>query len=260
MICSYGGLLLRIDCYCAVVAGDVDCRYLKSDFLGWEEAGSISLTALTAWQALVEEPKIHLQKGMSVFINGGSGGVGIFAIQIARHLVGPEGKVVATCSGKNVPFVKEIGADDAIDYTSVKDLPKYLSEQYSSANFDVILDCIGNFALYNGCASYLNPKGDYIVIGGPIPKGLGGLLSMLGQITSAMMLPGFLGGVPRRFKMSLIQANEGKMRRVGELIDKREVKPVVDSTWEFDAEGVKGAYGKIMGGHARGKVVIKVIK
>jgi NADPH:quinone reductase-like Zn-dependent oxidoreductase len=231
---------------------------LKPEFLTWEEAGSISLTALTAWQALVEEPKSTLTTGMNVFVNGGSGGVGLFSIQMARYLVGKQGKVVTTCSSKNVPFVKEYGVDDAIDYTSIKDLPKYLREQYSSDKFDVIVDCIGDFAIYNGCPGYLNPRGDYIVIGAPIPKGVGGLIGMLGKIGAAVLWPGFLGGVPRRFVMSVMQATEEKMTKVGELVERKEVRTVVDSVWGFDDEGVKGAYRKIMTGHARGKVVIKI--
>jgi NADPH:quinone reductase-like Zn-dependent oxidoreductase len=195
----------------------------------------------------------------TVFINGGSGGVGLFAIQLARHLVGEQGNVITTCSLKNTSLVKQHGASEAIDYTSIKNLPEYLSEKYSSEKFDVVLDCIGDFEMYNASPAFLQPKGDYVVIGAPIPKGAGNFIKMVGRIGAALLWPRVLGGTPRRLKISVMQATGEKMQRVGELVKGGKVKPVVDSVWEFDEEGVKGAYRTIMSGHARGKVVIKVL-
>jgi len=113
--------------------------------------------------------------------------------------------------------------------------------------------------MYNACPAFLQPKGDYIVVGAPISKGVGGFVKMVGRIGTALFWPRVLGGTPRRVKISVMQATGEKMRRVGKLVKEGNLKPVVDSVWGFDEEGVKGAYRKIMTGHARGKVVIKVM-
>lgn len=113
--------------------------------------------------------------------------------------------------------------------------------------------------MYSASPAFLQPKGDYIVVGAPIPKGVGGFIKMVGRIGAALLWPRVLGGTPRRMKISVMQATGEKMRGVGELVKEGNLKPVVDSVWEFDEEGVKGAYRKIMAGHARGKVVIKVV-
>jgi reticulon-4-interacting protein 1, mitochondrial len=225
--------------------------------MSWEEASSICLTALTAYQGLVLDPKRPLAKGQSVFINGGSGGVGLFAIQIARHIVGETGKVVTSCSSRNIEFVKQYGADAAVDYTSVP-LPKYLSQHYSDARFDLILDCVGSFDLYNASPHFLSPHGDFVLVGLSVPKGVGGFFRLISQGCAALLLPRFLGGVSRRFVVSVMNVSKVGLTKIGNMVDREEIRPVVDSVWEFNDEGVKGAYSKIMSGHARGKVIVKI--
>jgi NADPH:quinone reductase-like Zn-dependent oxidoreductase len=234
-------------------------RYRKPEFLTWEEASSIPLAAVTAYQALRSDPKIPLSKGQSVFINGGSGGVGLSAIQIARHFVGETGKVVTSCSTRNLELVKQYGADEAIDYTSVN-LPAYLSEKFSESRFDLVLDAVGSFDLYHATPRFLKPTGEVIFIGSDIPKSMGGWFSMTWNYVTAMFLPSFLGGTPRKFKLCLVKTSKEKLEGVGSLVQSKEVKPVIDSTWKFDDDGIKGAYKKIMTCRARGKVVIKVVE
>jgi reticulon-4-interacting protein 1, mitochondrial len=183
----------------------------------------------------------------------------LFAIQIARHIVSETGRVVTSCSSRNIELVKKHGADEAIDYTSV-DLPAYLSQTYSNARFDLVLDCVGSFELYNASPGFLNPTGDFVLIGIDVPQSFREFLTLAYNLAFAMLLPTFLGGVPRRFKVSLIKVTKEHIEAVGNLVQSRVIVPVLDSTWKFDDNGIKGAYAKIMTRHARGKVVIKIVK
>lgn len=236
---------------------NLTARCRKPDFISWEEASSIPLTALTAYKAERVDPNVPLSTGGSIFVNGGSGGVGLYAIQIARHLVGDSGKVVATCSAKNVELVKQNGADEVIDYTSVN-VPSHLVKTYEDQKFDIVLDAIGSFDIFKACAAFLKPKGIYLMIGAPIPASIAGFFSMGFNIVAATCLPGFLGGVPRKFRMTMMSPTKETVAAIGELVDQRVIKPVLDSVWKFDDEGIKAAYSIIMSHRARGKVVIKV--
>ena len=233
------------------------CSFKKPDFLSWEEASSILLAALTAYQFFVKFPKAPLLRGQSVFINGGSGGVGTFAVQIARTIVGETGKIVASCSSRNINLVRELGADEVIDYTTV-DLPKYLAEKYGSDRFDMILDNVGSFDLYNASPKFMKEKGDFMAVALESTSAHRGIFSILLNVVAALCLPTWLGGVPRRFRMGIMTLNAEDVKKIGELIERKEIKPILDSVWNFDADGVKGAYQKIMTGHAVGKVVIKI--
>jgi len=193
-----------------------------------------------------------------VLINGGSGGVGLHSIQIARHIVGDTGTVVATCSSKNFQLVKENGANDAIDYTSVN-LTKYLAESYADKPFDLIVDAVGSFDLFKECSPFLNPMGCYVMVGGPIPSGLREFISTAWNLFAAMFLPRILGGVPRRFQMMLTNPTKENVSAVGKLVDEKAVKTILDSEWPFDNHGIEEAYTRIMSHRARGKIVVKVV-
>lgn len=222
----------------------------------WEEACSFPLTAITAYDAECVDSRVKLGNGCSIFINGGSGGVGLYAIQLARYLVGETGKVVTTCSSKNVELVKQNGADDVIDYTTTN-VAQYLSQNYHEHKLDLVLDAIGSFDIFKACAAFLNPKGVYLMIGAPIPANFTGVLTMGANLISATLVPGILGGVPRKFRMTLMTPRKHAVEAIGELVEQKVLKPVLDSVWEFDDEGMKGAYTKIMSHHARGKVLIR---
>jgi reticulon-4-interacting protein 1, mitochondrial len=225
--------------------------------LSWEEACSFPLTALTAYIAERIDSRIPLEKGSSIFINGGSGGVGLYALQIARHLVGETGTVVTTCSARNIELVKENGANDVIDYTTTNPA-LYLCERYKDHKFDFILDAIGSFEIFNACATFLKPRGVYIMIGAPIPSSFIGFLEMGVRLFNAFCLPGFLGGVPRKFRMTLLHTTKETVQAIGELVEQKVLKPAIDSLHTFDDEGIKGAYGKMMSGRARGKIVVNI--
>jgi NADPH:quinone reductase-like Zn-dependent oxidoreductase len=93
-----------------------------------------------------------------------------------------------------------------------------------------------------------------------IPGSVGELLMQIIQLAAATLLPRFLGGTPRHFKPSLIKITGDTIEKVGKLVDEKHLKPVLDSVWNFDDEGIKGAYTKIKSGRSRGKVVIKIIE
>lgn len=212
---------------------------------------------LTAYQYLLKFPKAPLSRGQSIFINGGSGGVGTFAVQVARSIVGETGRIVASCSSRNISLVQQIGADEVIDYKSV-DLPRHLSQRFCSDPFDMVLDTVGSFDLYTASPKFLKDTGDFMPVAFELPSDRRGILSVIANLVAALFLPRLLGGVPRRFIVRVTRTNPEDIKEVGNLIERKEVKPVLDSIWTFDADGIKGAYQKIMTGHAAGKVVIKI--
>jgi NADPH:quinone reductase-like Zn-dependent oxidoreductase len=208
---------------------------------------------------LFKFPKAPLSRGQSVFINGGSGGCGHFAVQLARAVVGESGRVVTCCSTKNVDWVKKLGADDVIDYTSVN-LVEYLTQKYAAQPFDMVVDTHGSFDLYNACPKFLKENGDFMPMAFETSTEKRGYISLALNLIAAYALPAWLGGVPRRFTMSYMDPAVGGLRVIGVWVDNKQVKPRLDSVWGFDSEGVKGAYEKLMTGHAAGKVVIKVVE
>src|SRR6059036_3850622 len=126
---------------------------LKPASASFEEAASVNIAGITALQALRDKGKV--QPGQKVLINGASGGVGTFAVQIAKSL-GAE--VTGVCSGKNAELVRSLGADHVIDYTK-EDFAK------SGEHYDVILDNVPNHSL-SECKGVLTPAGKYVLIGG----------------------------------------------------------------------------------------------
>ena len=177
---------------------------------------------------------------------------------MARHVVGESGKVVACCSSKNVQLVKSVGADEVIDYTSVN-LPEYLSQTYP-ATFDMVLDTVGSFDLYNATPEFLKPNADFMPVAFETTAAKKrGYFSIGVNLLSALFLPAWLGGVPRRFTMWVMSVVPTDLKEIAGMIQRREIKPVLDSVWKFHEDDVKEAYRKLNSGHAAGKVVISVI-
>jgi len=144
----------RIGSFVELISMNEDAVAIMPKKLTMEEAASIPLVGLTAWQALIE--RANLKKGQKVLIHAGSGGVGTFAIQLAKHL----GAIVATTtSAANLDLVKSLGADTAIDYKTT-DFEKVLSD------YDVVLNSLGTETL-NKSLQVLKPGGKLISISGP---------------------------------------------------------------------------------------------
>lgn len=212
---------------------------LKPASLTFEQAASLPVAALTALQALRDTGKI--EAGQKVLINGASGGVGTFAVQIAKSF-GAE--VTGVCSGRNVELVRSLGADNVIDYTK---------EDFTQRpeRYDLVLDNVGNQPL-SGFRRVLNPKGRYVVIGG------GGVNDSrwTGPLVSAVKMVVLKRFATQDMSMMLAEINRKDLAILDDLIQTGKVKPVIDRTYPFNQ--LPEAMQYLEQGHARGKVVVTV--
>jgi NADPH:quinone reductase-like Zn-dependent oxidoreductase len=210
---------------------------LKPAVLTFEQAASIPIAAITALQGLRDRGSV--QPGQKVLINGASGGVGTYAVQIARTF---GAKVTGVCSTRNLDLVRSLGADQVIDYT--KDDFTRGDERY-----DVILDNVGNRSL-SECLRVLKPGGKYVLIGG------GGVndsrwVGPFVRVIKALLLSRF---VSQEMGMMLGDINPKDLTLLGDLIQDGKVKPVIDRVYPLSQ--VPEAIGYLEQGHARGKVII----
>jgi NADPH:quinone reductase-like Zn-dependent oxidoreductase len=204
----------------------------------FEEAAAVPVAAITALQALRDRG--HVQAGQSVLINGAAGGVGTFAVQIAKSF---GARVTAVCSTRNVDLVAEIGADDVVDYTK-QDFTR--GEQ----RYDLMIDIAGSRSWLE-CKRILNAKSTFVTVGGPSrnrwlgPLGHSAAMGLATLRVSQNVVPFFLAELNREnlvFLQSLLASGK--------------VKPVIDRTYPLSETGE--AVGYLEQGHARGKVVITV--
>ncbi len=218
---------------------------VKPADLSMAEAASIPLVGLTAWQALVERAQI--KPGQKVLIHAGSGGVGTFAIQLAKHL----GAIVATtASVANAAMLKELEADVVIDYRSQK-----FEEELS--NYDVVLNSLDATTLEKSL-KVLKPGGKLISISGPPDpafaraQGLNAVLRLvLRLLSSAIPHKAKRAGVDYSF---LFMRADGRQLEQTQLIENGTIRPVVDRTFAF--EKLNEAFAYINTGRAKGKVVV----
>jgi NADPH:quinone reductase-like Zn-dependent oxidoreductase len=221
---------------------------LKPKELTMEEAASIPLVALTAWQALVE--KANLQKGQKVFIQAGSGGVGTFAIQLAKHL---GATVATTTSATNVALVKSLGANVVIDYKT-QDFEDVLHD------YDVVLNSQDRKTLAKSLR-VLKSGGKLISISGPPDPEFSKEIGAPGFVKMVMRL--LSSGIRRKaksrgvgFSFLFMKANGSQLREITRLIDAGLIRPVIDRVFPFESTNEAMAY--VEGGRAKGKVVVKV--
>jgi NADPH:quinone reductase-like Zn-dependent oxidoreductase len=212
---------------------------LKPANLTFEQAASVGVAAITALQALRDKGRI--QPGQKVLINGASGGVGTFAVQIAKSF-GAE--VTGVCSTRNVDMVRSIGADQVIDYTK-EDFTE------SAQKFDVILDNVGNHSLLD-IRRVLNPKGKYVLIGGGGPDAGPWIGVFVGPI-KALVLSKF---VSQDMGLFIADLNQEDLTILSDLMQAGKVTPVIDRRYKLSE--VAEAMRYLEAGHARGKVVIDV--
>src|SRR5438552_6774636 len=196
----------------------------KPKSLTYVEAAAVPLVSLTAWQALVDAAK--LSAGQTVLIHGGSGGVGSFAIQIAKAR---GAKVIATASTANQDFLKQLGADVAIDYTKEKfeDVAK---------DVDVVLDSIGRDTL---ARSY-----------GVVKKG-GVIVSLVARPKQSELEKHGIRGAALS-----VDPNSEELNEIGKLIDEKKIRVIVSQTFPLP-EAMK-AQEQVATGHTRGKIVLKI--
>ena len=207
---------------------------MKPDNVTFEQAASAPVAAFTALQGLRDKGQI--QPGQKVLINGAAGGVGTFAVQIAKWF---GADVTGVCSTRNADMVRSIGADRVIDYTQ-EDFAK------SGQRYDLFFDCVGNHSLL-ACRRVLNPKGIYIVVGGPDGRWLGPLARMI----KTLVLSRF---VSQNLVMFLARRSKEDLTIMHELMKAGKVTPVIDKRYKLSE--VPEAIRYLEEGHARGKVVI----
>ncbi len=220
----------------------------KPKGLTMEEAASLPLVGLTAWQALVETAK--LSKGQRVFIQTGSGGVGTFAIQLARHL---GATVATTTSAANFELVRSLGADVVIDYRT-QDFEDVLHD------YDVVLNSQDGKTLGKSLR-VLKGGAKLISISGPPDPAFGRNIAAPAFVRLVMRL--LSSGIRRRargrgidYSFLFMRANGGQLRDITRLIEAGAIRPVVDKVFAFESTNEALAYAEA--GHAKGKVVIKI--
>jgi NADPH:quinone reductase-like Zn-dependent oxidoreductase len=238
----------RIGTFAELIAIKEASLAIKPKALSMEEAASIPLVGLTAWQALIE--KANLKKGQKVFIQAGSGGVGTFAIQLAKHV----GAFVATTtSTANVDWVKNLGADLVIDYKK-DDFENILQ------GYDVVLNSQDSETLTKSL-SVLKPGGRLISISGPPDPAFGEEIRApwFVKLILRLLSSGIRKKAKRRnvsFSFLFMKASGNQLREITALIDSGAVHPVVDRVFPFEATQEAMAY--VETGRAKGKVVVKV--
>src|SRR6266480_3636960 len=209
----------------------------KPSNITFEQAGSVAIAGLTALQGLRDKGRI--QAGQKVLVNGASGGVGTFAVQIAKAF-GTE--VTGVCSTRNVDLVRSIGADHVIDYPK-EDFTK------TDQRYDLIFDLVGTQPL-SGFRRVLKPNGIFVMIGGGGPNE-GKWVGALARPIKTMLMSPFTS---QKMGMMLAELNQKDMTVLGDLMQSRKVTPVIDRTYKLSE--VPAAIAYLEQGHARGKVVI----
>lgn len=221
---------------------------LKPRGLTMEEAASIPLVGLTAWQALIE--KARLNKGQKVFIQAGSGGVGTFAIQLAKHL---GATVATTTSAANAGLVTSLGADVVIDYRT-QDFEEILRD------YDVALNSQDGKTLEKSLR-VLKRGGKLVSISGPPDPDFGKEIAAPGFVRLVMQM--LSSGVRRRargrgvdYSFLFMKPNGSQLREITRLIEAGAIRPVMDRVFSFESTNEALAY--VETGRAKGKVVVKV--
>jgi len=238
----------RIGTFAEFIAVSEDDLAIKPKSLTMEEAASIPLVGLAAWQALIEKAK--LKKGQKVLIQAGSGGVGTFAIQLAKHV----GAIVATTtSTANIDLVRRLGADSVIDY-------KKDSFEEILRDCDVVLNSLDGETLKKSLR-VLKPGGKLISISGPPDPEFARYLGLSRIFEMVMRLLSFrIRRQAKRhqvhYSFLFMRASGDQLRQIGSLIETGAIRPVLDRVFPFEL--TKEAMAYVETGRVKGKVVITI--
>jgi NADPH:quinone reductase-like Zn-dependent oxidoreductase len=205
--------------------------------LTFEEAAAVPVAAITALQGLRD--KGGLEPGQRVLINGASGGVGTFAVQIAKAL-GAE--VTGVCSTRNVELARSLGADHVVDYTR-EDFTR------GDRRYDLMLDIAGTRS-WRECRRILEPQASLVIVGAPKGTRLLGPLSHVARLRLASV------GSSRKVVFFIAKLNRPDLTTLSELIEAGTVKPVIDRRYELSE--VADAFRYLGEGHCQGKVVVSI--
>jgi alcohol dehydrogenase len=238
----------RIGAFAEFIALKEDDAAIKPKALTMEEAASIPLVGLTAWQALIE--RANLKRGQKVLIHAGSGGVGTFAIQLAKHV---GATVATTTSTANVDLVRSLGADIAIDY-------KKEDFAHVVRDYDVVLNSLDKVTLEKSLR-VLKPGGQLISISGPpdaaFARSIGA--SWVLRMMMGVLSYGIRSKAKRRqahYSFLFMRANGDQLSKITSLIDDGIIRPVVDRVFPFAS--TKEAMAYVEAGRAQGKVVVSL--
>ncbi len=221
---------------------------LKPNNLDFVQAASIPMVGLTSWQALKE--RVNLQVGQKVFIPAGSGGIGTFAIQLAKHL---GAKVATTTSTVNVDLVRSLGADEVIDY-------KKQEFEDTLRDHDVVLGTVRGDTIEKSIA-ILKPGGKIVSLIGPLDaafaraKKLNFLLTFVFRLMSRKIMR-LSKQRDVSYSFLFVHPDGAQLNTISKLIEAEHIRPVVDRVFSF--EQAKEALAYLAQGHAKGKVVIKM--
>lgn len=221
---------------------------LKPVTLDFVQAASLPMVGLTSWQALTERAK--LRAGQKVFIPAGSGGIGSFAIQLAKHLGATVGTTTSTA---NIDWVSRLGADEVVDYKK-QEFEKVLS------GYDIVLGTIRGDAIEKS-TQILKPGGKIVSLIGPLDTAFARerhlnvfLRFVLGLMSRKIMRLSKKRGLTYSFLF--VRPDGSQLSQIAELMDAQRIKPVIDNVFPFAETGDAFAY--LARGHAKGKVVVKI--
>jgi NADPH:quinone reductase-like Zn-dependent oxidoreductase len=231
------GAFAEYACTCQSAKLMKSALVMKADNVTFEQAACVPIAGLTALQGLRDKGRI--QPGQKVLINGAAGGVGTFAVQVAKSF-GTD--VTGVCSTRNVDMVRSIGANRVIDYTQ-EDFTK--GEQ----RYDLLFDNVGNHSL-SACRRVMNPKGILVMVGAPNDVRV---IDLLARLIGALVLSLF---VSQKLVIFLARSNIEDLTIVGQLLATGKVTSVTDR--RFSLSEVPEALRYLKEGHARGKVAITV--
>jgi NADPH:quinone reductase-like Zn-dependent oxidoreductase len=211
----------------------------KPASLSFEQAAAVPMAANTALLGLRDQGRI--QPGHKVLVNGASGGVGTFAVQLAREF---GAQVTGVCSTRNVELVRSLGADEVIDYTK-EDFTR------RGQRYDLLLDIAGSHS-GSACRRVLTPKGAFVAVGGPP----GRWLQPAGHVFAALALSPFVS--QRMVLADVVGCTENKqnLMTLTELLDAGKITPVIDRSYPF--ADIQAAIKYQEAGHSPGKVVITI--
>jgi NADPH:quinone reductase-like Zn-dependent oxidoreductase len=205
---------------------------IKPEQISFEDGATLPMAAMTALQALRD--KANIQKGQKVLIVGCSGGVGTFAIQLAKYF---EAEVTGVCSSKNVQQTLSLGADYVIDYTKEEFTKK-------DSRYDILLGINGNYSLI-AYKKILTPNGTYVMVGGS-----------LSQVFKSLLFGWILSFGSKKMKSLAAKTNKTDLELLAKLLEKGIIKPVIDRRYSLDK--TVDAMNYLKQGHSTGKVVINI--
>jgi NADPH:quinone reductase-like Zn-dependent oxidoreductase len=210
---------------------------LKPASVTHEQAAAVAIAGVTALQALRD--KGHIHPGEQVLVNGASGGVGTFAVQIAKSY---GATVTGVCSTRNIELVRSLGADRVVDYTR-EDITR------GTQRYDLILDNVATHSLFD-YQRILNPKGIYVMIGS---ADHGRWFAWLWKPLLAWAISPFTS---QKFGMIFAELNPNDLGTLAQLMQSGQLTPVIDRTYKLN--DAADALRYLEQGHARGKVVVNV--